>query len=78
MVDKTVGTFAQSREWHQKVLSVTVFSIGISLENVLDEGVKMIDFIKSQPLSAYLTEELRDTHETSHCVLKRSKEKAFV
>lgn len=51
MVGKTVGTLHKSREWQQTALGVTVFSWVFSLENVLDEGIKMINLTNSQPLS---------------------------
>lgn len=56
---EAIVTQQESGQWHQTILVVTVFftamhlhltKMPISLKNVLDDVVKIINFIKSQPL----------------------------
>ena len=68
MVDKFMEAEHKSGQRHQTAVVVTVFFLAIasyltttttttkpvSLKNVLDEAIQMINFIKCQPLSTFL------------------------
>lgn len=73
-----MGTQHKSRGWHQTAESMCS-SLAVSLKNVLEKA-KIINFIKSQPLSAHVFDILYElyTHEALHDIHKFNKEKASV